>query len=123
LARETDAPPAKVRAALANLVARGLIALTPKPADPTSEAVERALLTIPPGWSWSLGQMMGLPPEERYRCFLSDHNTPDGRAEIHCHHDGATPVAAIVGAVEKVHRLWPETPRALATNAPEKVKG
>lgn len=79
-----------------------------------SAGIDAALLTIPVGWSWSLGQMMGLPPERRYRCFLSDHKTPDGKATVHCDHDAGSPIAAIVGAVAQVYRLWPDTPRAAA---------
>jgi hypothetical protein len=89
---------------------------TNTPVDPGVEGVgiEAAIATIPPGWSWSIGQMMGLPEERRYRCFLSDHNSTDKIARVHCDHDDVTPVAAILGAVEQVYRLWPETSRALA---------
>lgn len=71
-----------------------------------SETIEEALATVPPEWSWSIGEMRGLPVERRYRCFLSNHDTADGIADGNLVEDAASPVQAINAAVAKAHRHW-----------------
>lgn len=67
--------------------------------------IEQALEKRPEGWSWSLGEMVGLPAHLRYRCFLSDHNTSDGKAVQHVCVERASPVEAIEAAIAEACSL------------------
>lgn len=71
-----------------------------------ADGIERELARLPKGVSWSIGQMMGLPEQLRYRCFLSDHNTEDGKATRHLDCDKASPVEAIRAAIAEAESAW-----------------
>lgn len=43
---------------------------------PYTASLDAAMTLVPDGWSFSLGEMMGLPLERRWRCHLRDHNEP-----------------------------------------------
>jgi len=38
--------------------------------------LDAAMMLVPVGWSFSLGEMMGLPLDSRWRCHLRDHREP-----------------------------------------------
>jgi len=57
---------------------------------------EAALMLVPKGWSWSIGELRGIG---EYRAFLNDHNTPDGKAVRHvCKDNKHHPAIAITQA-------------------------
>ena len=56
---------------------------------------DAALMLVPEGWSWSLGEMRGV---SQYRAWFSDHNTPDGLAIRHADADALHPALAIAAA-------------------------
>jgi hypothetical protein len=68
-----------------------------------AEAWESAArMLVPEGWSFSLGEMMGLPANRRWRCHLRDHNEPFNPATCKwVDADLATPALAIVSAALK----------------------
>ena len=57
---------------------------------------EAALMLVPDGWSWSIGELRGIG---EYCAFLNDHNTPDGKAVRHvCKDNKHHPALAITQA-------------------------
>jgi hypothetical protein len=61
--------------------------------------VDAARLLVPVGWSFSLGEMMGLPLEYRWRCHLRDHREPYNPATgAWVDRDCRTPALAVCAA-------------------------
>lgn len=58
-------------------------------------SVDAALKLLPPGWSWSAGELRGIA---RYCAFLNDHNTPDGIAVRNLYFEAAGPALALCAA-------------------------
>lgn len=62
-------------------------------------SIDAAMTLVPGGWAFSLGEMMGLPLERRWRCHLRNHNEPYNPATCAwVDKDCATPALAICAA-------------------------
>lgn len=62
-------------------------------------SLDAAMTLVPKGWAFSLGEMMGLPIERRWRCHLRDHNEPYNPATCAwVDKDLSTPALAICAA-------------------------
>lgn len=56
---------------------------------------DAALMLVPEGWSWSIGEMRGIG---KFRGWLNDHNTPDGIAVRSVDADAETAALALAAA-------------------------
>lgn len=62
-------------------------------------SLDAAVTLVPSGWAFSLGSLMGLPLERRWRCHLRDHNEPYNPATCSwIDSDLTTPALAICAA-------------------------
>ena len=73
-----------------------------KTAPAYTASIDAALMLVPEGWSWSLGEQRGVG---KFRGWLNDHNTPDGLAVRHVDADAATPALALCAAALRARGL------------------
>lgn len=69
-----------------------------------TRSLDAAMTLVPEGWAFSLGEMMGLPLEQRWRCHLRDHNEPYNPSTCRwLDRDCRTPALAVCAAALRAH--------------------